>query len=660
MTESWLATVPAVALAVAWYWLPGLLVLIAGWRWSLHHVLVAPAVSIGVGAVAATLAPRLGIAWSPLPVLVLAVLIAAIALAVRRWVTGSWFTPGPTSSSPGGASVAGTEADAPAGGAAWWGACVGLLIAAVTLTAHCLTAFVAPGAVSQTFDGIAHLNTIRWIVETADASPFHIGLTSDAPFYPNGWHVVPSLVMSLLGTSVPVAVNATSIAIAAFVWPASCLALSAALLGRRPAVLVAAGALAGAFGAFPLLLLDFGVLYPNALGYALLPAVLGWLVVALRTRGLPPVTREVLGVLLACAGLGLAHPNAFLSLWALASGVVLVHIGARLVARWTLVRSLVAALVVAVLTVLTIQLWSFSRTNEVMSRWPPWQTPAQAFGEGFLVSPAHLPFTYPVLFLLGAGWIALARRPRRAVALWPFCAALALFVLASGFPVESPVREAVTNPWYNDSFRLAALLPAGAIPVATAGAVACWDALAALAVRWPRPGAWPTRVLAVLATAAIALTGQGPNALEGVERARKSYLLTEESPLLSPEEYALLERLDTTTPSDALIAGSPRAGTSLAYALADREVLRKHVFGQPGAEEQYLDAHLRDITADPRVCEVVDDLGVDHVLDFGEQDVHDNYEASQWKGMTDLVPSAHLVLVDAEGPEARLFRIEGC
>ena len=38
------------------------------------------------------------------------------------------------------------------------------------------------------------------------------------------------------------------------------------------AVGIAAAALSTGFGAFPILLFDFGVLYPNATAYAVLPA----------------------------------------------------------------------------------------------------------------------------------------------------------------------------------------------------------------------------------------------------------------------------------------------------------------------------------------------------------------------------------------------------
>ena len=140
----------------------------------------------------------------------------------------------------------------------------------------------------------------------------------------------------------------------------------------------------------------------------------------------------------------------------------------------------------------------------------------------------------------------------------------------------------------------------------------------------------------------------------------EAYAYTDSSLILSGDEQALLERLDDETPDDALIAGSPRTGTSLALAFADRGVVQKHVFGSPSPEVLYLNAHLRDIDTDPAVCRTVDGLGIDYVLDFGRQDVIDPAGAAAYDGIQDLTPGTHLVLVDSEGPNARLFRIEGC
>ena len=643
MSESWWSAAPAIVLAVALFWLPGLAVLSAGWRWSVRQLLLAPAVSVAVMAGAAIVAPRVGLSWSVIPVLVVTLIVAAIAFGVRWWARSST-----------------DPAPAPAGWVGWVSVAAALLIGGALGVHQTLEAFVGPQNISQTFDAVAHLNSVKWAVETGNASAFNVGLTSDAPFYPNGWHVVPTLLIQLLGVSVPLAVNAANIAIAAFVWPAACVALAWVWFGHRPAALIAAGVFASAFGAFPMLLFFFGVLYPNILGYALVPAGLAAGVLLLRSTGLRSGVREALGVVSVCAGLGLAHPNAFLVWCAFAAAIALHHGVERI---WQ-DRSWRTAGIVAGLVVLgaaaLVALWTLARTNYEMSRWAPWERPAQAFGEGFLVAPNGLPISFGVLAVFLIGVLVTLRQPRHLVVLWPFAVAVALFVLAAGYEVGHPLREALTNPWYNDPFRLAALLALPAVQLGALGAATIMDGIIAVAGRF-RP-TWRPVVQAaggVLLLAVVVVASQGPNESAQVAQARSMYEYTDQSRLLSTDEMLLLERLDQRTPADAVIVGSPRTGTSLAYALANREVVEMHIFGQRTPDEVYLDANLRNIDRDPRVCTIVRELGVDYVLDFGTYDIHDA-KVDTWAGMQDLAPSRSLVLVDQQGPNARLFEIVGC
>src|SRR5690606_5761584 len=92
--------------------------------------------------------------------------------------------------------------------------------------------------------------------------------------YPAAWHDLVSLLVSVGGGGIPVSVNVINIVVAAVVWPLGCLYLARTVWGNRPAVVLSAAVLSAGFGAFPISLLDFGVLYPNFLAVALLPLVL--------------------------------------------------------------------------------------------------------------------------------------------------------------------------------------------------------------------------------------------------------------------------------------------------------------------------------------------------------------------------------------------------
>ena len=641
MSGSWSVIVMPLIVSILALTVPGAAVIATGWgARRLRLLALAPVVSLAILGVSATLAPLVGLDWSPLPIAIVTIVAVAAAFGLRRWVG-----PEPEDRTPPTAALWGT---------------LSLVLAAVIVGLQLAYVFGGPSHISQTFDAIVHLNTVAFAVDTHDASAFHIGATSDIGFYPNGWHTVAALAAEVTGAAVPVAVNAANIALGAVAWPLSVVALSAALLSERTAVLVSSAALSTGFGAFPLLLMYFGVLYPNAMGYAVLPGGVAAVVHLLRSRGVAARVRAGVLVLAASAGVGLSHPNAFLAMVALGGAITVVELVSdawRRASRryWYLVVAILAALAVVV-----VGLWRFSRTNPEMSRWAPWQTTAQAVGEALLLSPHGYTITITISILIIVGLITIVRRPRLLIVAAPMTVASLLFVVASGTAGGNFVRELVTNPWYNDSYRLAALLPAAGIPVAVLGAVSIVD-LAARGLR--RAGAargWRVTA-AIVAVVVVFSVGVSPNILRAAADARGAYALTSTSPLLTSDEEALLERLPETTPADAVIAGSPWTGASLAYAIGDREVLRKHVFGSIGKDEEYLDNTLRNIDSDPKVCQVVDRLGVDYVLDFGAQNVWNNPGVGlERQGLYGLTPSAHLVLVDSQGPNARLFRIEGC
>ncbi len=221
MSDSWWVIVMPLIISVVALVVPGIAVLAAGWGVRRLRILtLAPVVSIAILAVAAIAAPLAGLSWSILPVAIVTVVAAAAAFGLRRWV--------------------GRETEAPTSGrTALWGS-LSLIGAGVVIALQLAWVFGGPAHISQTFDAIVHLNTVAFAVDTGDASAFHIGLTSDIGFYPNGWHTVAALAAQVTGASVPVAVNAANIALAAVAWPMSVVALSTVLLSERTAVVVSA------------------------------------------------------------------------------------------------------------------------------------------------------------------------------------------------------------------------------------------------------------------------------------------------------------------------------------------------------------------------------------------------------------------------------------
>lgn len=635
----WISAVPSYLVVAAVLIIPGLAVIVAGWGWkSPQRLLLAPAVSTTITAAAASIAPLVGLRWNLLPLALTTMIVVGIALLLRRF--------------------AGADRG-PAGRRTGLVTVLALAAAAVINAAMFARAFSSPENIAQRFDNIVHLNAIALALRNGSASPFQIGSTSDIGFYPNAWHALTTIGAELSAASVPVAVNGANLAIVSILWPASTMALAGAFFAQRRAAFVVAAALSTGFGAFPALFFNWGVLYPNLVGYAMLPAALSVVVTALHERGAPSLVRSGLLIALLAGGTFLGHPNAFISLLFFAAAVVVTRFAVHAATERTR-RSVLALVIVAVaFAVAMAGTVAVFRTGAEHSGWSPWQQLSQSLGEGIFAAPRGFTPTILVSVLLVAGFVAVARRPRLLPVLAPFAVAILLFAISSGLRIDHPLRQLLTNPWYNDSNRLAALLPLVAIPVATLGALALVDVVRAWGHRRSLP-TWAGVAAAAIAVVAVFSVATGSNVRIALGQVHEAYAYTDSSLILSSDERALLERLDEETPPDALIAGSPRTGTSLALAFADRQVTQRHVFGSPSPEMLFLDANLRDIDSNPAVCRAVDQIGVDYVLDFGTQDVIDQSGAAAYSGIQNLTPSAHLVLVDSQGPSARLFRIEGC
>lgn len=656
---AWMELAGAVVVVTALLVLPGLPGALAGGLRGVWLVGAAVPLSATVVTVASVVAPRLGWDWGLLPVgavaVVLAVAVGLAHLALRRW----WDL----------GEVVRRGAELVTLAAVFLGGAV--------LTLRLGRALGDPDHVSQTYDSIFHLNAVRWILDTGDASPVSVSdMNSDSPsFYPAGFHALAALATRISGVDLPVGVNATWLALAVVVWPLGVVLLTRALAGASRPVLLAAGAVAAGLPAFPYLLVDYGVLYPLLAGYALLPFALA---TAVRALGVGATDRAEVRrlrlpwILLTAAtlpGLTLMHPSTLVSWFVMSAPWVLL-------AGWRLARSarggnrvlwLAASAAWAggvVLSVLVVR-------PEVEARfWEPIGTMGQAVGEVATLSVEHGSIALVASALTWIGVVhVIARRGRDgdhdsgrdlehrlALVAGPVVVGI-LYVVVAGMGVGR-LRDLVAGPWYNNSPRIAALLPVVVVPLAALGAARCWSWL----VR--------TRALAVASTGRrrialglvlmVALTGalQGRAVQNGLKGVVEAYAQTDDPRLLSHDERALLDRLDETVPPDAVVAGNPWTGTTMAYAIADREVVFFHILMDVPPDEALLLAELRDAVPGGAVCDAADRTGVRFVLDFGPREVQ-QLGPHVYPGIENLETSDAFELVDQAG-QARLFELTAC
>ena len=666
--QVWLSETPVFLAAVAILLLPGLTAGVALGLRGFALVALAPAFTVTVVAAASLANHLVDYDWGPWPLVVATAVVSGLVLGLRLLWQKRWQRP----------------AVGPAGRLVSLATLIGLVFAFGAIAVRFASIFGAPSRVSQTFDNVYHLNAIRWILDTGIVSPFKVGslnyqFDERISFYPDMWHALVALAVQATGAPIPVAVNVVNIAIAGIVWPLACVFLVRQIAGPRPVALLAAGVLSASFAAFPYLMVDFGVLYPNLLSISLLPAALAAVVLVARAGADDTLTAPVRWVVLVgvLPGLALAHPTTLMALvaFSLPIGVAVVvrhlrQLRDRRAPRSHYLRAFViaaAAFGAAAVALLLIR-------PPGAAFWPPRESLIVAVHGALAGAAVARPADYVVGVLLVVGVIAVVRRRFPLWLVGSYALAAGLYIIVASFP-QGPLRTGFTGVWYNDSFRIAAMLPVLVLPLAALGVVRLTDLLTSAIGRWrqargDRNSAGVSTValtpfaMATGAALVVALglsTQLGPALAFAMRTGQYAYKFTSSSPLLSPDERALLERVSSEVPEEATVVGSPWTGASLVYALSDRRALLPHIYGERDEATLEIVESLRDAAPGDEVCGFVEELDAYYVLDFGDREINggDPDAEVDYSGLENLGESAAVELVDSEG-DARLYRVTAC
>lgn len=660
----WWSVLPQLLGAAVLLVLPGLLVSLALRFRGFDALGLAPALTVGIVVSTSTLTPFVNVPFGLLPVAVMTAAVATTGFFAARlpWAIS-------TNPETVAASIPILARSAPFAAFAGAAVLVGTSVIKVVGT---------PQSFSQTYDAVFHLNSVKYALDTGQASSLTIGGMTGGGFYPAGWNAVASLVASVTGADVTVAVNITSIIIAAVFWPLGCLVLTRWVVG--PGVLATLGtAIACAsLGAFPLLMIDFGVLYPNLLAISILPASIALLA---SLAGLSPghnrrSLAHLLALLLCLAGLVVAHPTTFMAWMTWTFPMAVFHVGRRFPTLWRdratgrrrFARHLAVTLAYGAVFIL---LWIYLRPPADASFWGPYHTIPQSFGEALTIAPLNLPPAWLVAPLAFLGlWVCWKHPARFGWIGLVFVIFSALFVVVAGFPV-SRARDFLTGIWYNDSYRLAALLPLVAVVLVGVGLnwaaerladAQDWNAALKYMVqgpdRWRASArtAYRVSVGTVLVLSAAALGQQGGLKAE-VQQAASRYELTETSPLVSTDELALIRRLPQSVPPDAVLIDNPYTGASLSYALGDRKSAQLHILSNVSTALEKIYDSAGSVATDPSVCDAVREEHGYYILDFGAKEVHGGNHLPA--GLKNLDKNTGLQLIDSQG-EAKLYKITAC
>lgn len=640
MILDWLAQAPALLAGVLVVFGPGVLAL---WGVGLRGLaLFASAPLFGVVTVGATalILGAVGVAWSPLSWGIAALVLAAIAWALGRLLGNR---------PPGMAPV----------GSRWLFAAaltIGVLIGVWRLTAYIST----PDAISQTNDAVFHMNAVRFALETADASSLHINaVIGGRSFYPAAWHGVISLIVMMTGASISAAANMFTLVIGAIIWPLGIAWFARETSGSR-AVAAYAAILSSALQPFPLLLFQWGVLFPNALSMALVPAGIA-LVMALPrwNEGTTPWrawTRSVLLVLVVIGALLLSQPSAFLP-WAL---ICVIWLTFRLLGGAKPMSRALAFVLVAAAWVVLLALWAYLAQGTTGSHWPPIRGKAAVLVDILLNGQVMIPFAYGVSLLMIIGLVAAVRRSslRWLVMAWAAVSVLYFLVAAVGHPF---VRNAILGAWYADPYRIAAIAPVIVIPLAALGVDAIVRTAARMADR-AEDGRMPVALAAVGTTAfmiilVVVRPVEMPEVTEGTMYEGSTYH-SDADAYLSPDERDLLESLVDDVADDERVLGNPSTGTGFGYFLSGLDVYPR-TWAPPRSDAwQVLAGDLRNAASEAAVCDALVTYGSpEYVLDFGPGETEPGRYVMP--GMTDFEGQDGFELV-AERGDVSLWRITAC
>ena len=162
-------------------------------------------------------------------------------------------------------------------------------------------------SIPSTWDAVWHANTVRFILDTGQASPTHMGElrnveTHDALYYPSTFHALASVFSQLTGSAPATAYTVSSIAAAVWLFPASAAILTWKLLRdrfsewRTAGAAATAAALSASFSAIPYIEFDTASM-PNLAAYGIAVPTMALVMSAVRHRDrIPLAVLALLGV----------------------------------------------------------------------------------------------------------------------------------------------------------------------------------------------------------------------------------------------------------------------------------------------------------------------------------------------------------------------------
>ncbi|MDA3659011.1 DUF6541 family protein [Mycobacterium xenopi] len=507
----------------------------------------------------------------------------------------------------------------------------GVLLGAVLIGCAAVRGIPHWQSIPSTWDAVWHANTVRFILDTGQASSTHMGELRNVEthallYYPSAFHALAAVLAQLTGAAPTTAYTLSSLAAAIWLFPVSAALLTWRMLRMRTSqwrtagAAATAGALSASFTAVPYVEFDTAAM-PNLTAYGLAAPTFVLIASTLRHRDRIPVA------VLALVGIFSVH---------ITGGVVVLMLLAAwwlLETLWQPVRGRVAD-VVALATVavpsglvLLPQFISVKQQEDVIAghSYLTYLSKKRGLFDAVFQHSRHLndfPVQYALIALAAAGGLILLVRR----IWWPLAVWLVLIVanVDAGTPLGGPIGTlagGLGEFFYKDPRRIAAATALLLVPMAGVALFALVMVVVAAAERLV--GRFLTRPVAApvwAAAAAVLLVAANlVSAWHYFPRHRFLFGDKYDSVMIDQrdlEAMAYLARLPGAR--DTLIGNANTDATAWMYAVADLHPLWTHydypMQQGPGYQRFIFWAYADDADTDPRVPEAVRALNIRYIL----------------------------------------------
>ncbi|HTI78400.1 MAG TPA: DUF6541 family protein [Mycobacterium sp.] len=481
-------------------------------------------------------------------------------------------------------------------------------------------------SIPSNWDSVWHANTIRFILDTGQASPTHMGElrnveTHEALYYPSTFHALAAVFSQLSGSAPTTAYTLSSLAASVWLFPVSAATLTWQLLRgrtdqwRTAGAAATAAALSASFTALPYIEFDVASM-ANLVAYGLAVPTMVLIASALRHRDRIPLA------VLALLGVFSVH---------ITGGVVVV----LFVAAWWLcdalwhpvrgrVADFVSLLLVAAPTVALLlpQFLGVLQQAEIIvgHAFVTHEGKKRGLFDAVVQHTRHLndfPIQWVLIILAAVGAIVLVyRRVWWPLAVW---ALLVVSIVHSSAPFGGPIG-AVTGKFsdlfYSDPRRLSGVVTMLLYAAVGIGVFTLASAVVAGArklVRRGSPRAWNAATAAIVVAVSIGI------GLAYLPRAQFLFGEKYDRVMVDSKDlqaWAYLASLPGA--HDTLIADANTDGTAWMYAVANLHPLWTHydypVQQGPGYHRFIIWAYADDADNDPRVAEAVKALNIRYLV----------------------------------------------